>query len=80
MEIPGYQDIFWLLVINNGVLLQFSNKVQTLNLTITFPVAYKRIPVIIGVGFVIEGVGRQILQNRTITSFSTASDMKNCAS
>ena len=62
----------------NGVILCW-NSANTMNTTIVFPITFTEPPTIIGVGFVIEGVGRQAVGKVTISQFSTGSDMRRSA-
>ena len=60
--------------------MQFSKNISmyTQDKSITFPIAYKSWNTLIGVGFVIAGAGRQIVDVK-LTGFVTTSDYRTGA-
>lgn len=73
-----HREVILCLIFNNGILLNFSNN-GTQNTSITFPLAYSKDVYLIGVGFVINGVGAQY-RTLTKTGFTTSSNLKICDS
>lgn len=66
---------------NNGLLIQFDSKDHRLgNKTVTFPVAFKSIPKVLGVGFYIDTIGEQSVTSVTETSFTVTSMVRICYS
>ena len=68
------------MVINNGVLMCYQNGGNlTWNANLTFPITFSKAPIIFGVGYTIEGIAQQYVNDISVSGFSTASGTRNCA-
>lgn len=64
---------------NNGIIIcyQYSLKV-TVNNNFVFPIMFTEKPALVGVGFVVESICEQYINNLSISGFSTSSNIHNC--
>ena len=67
----------WLWAFNNVFICWGHATGLTKNCNINFPITFRKVPTLLGVGFVIEGIGQQF-SNTTISGFTTRSNVKNC--